>query len=287
MAPFPGVEAHVSADAPERILETYLNIVFSFSRGVVRIWSAESAAARLLSVLNAFRSAELANVEGPAAAVLQPLARVSHHSVESLVQVTNVSHLVYAASLLDMFLSETVQFLFLLIPRAMGENQQVPLRALIDAPSKNEAITQAAVARTHEISERTFAERIQFLRETFGLEIKLTPETAEELARFSSVRDSAVRDQGKVRLDGRGNIISRRSSTRRSAGTPPPDPHSPDPRSPEKLGADEVRRAIDAYEQATRAIAAAVFTQILRQGDHPAVQLVLKGSTAQIELRPS
>ncbi len=274
----------MSADAPDRILETYLNIVFSFSRGVVRIWSAESAAARLLSVLNAFRRAEPASVEGPAAAVLQPLARIPNHSVESLVQVTNVSHLVYAATLLDMFLSETVQFLFLLIPRAMGENQQVPLRALIDPPSKNEAITQAAVARTHEIDERPFAERIQFLRETFGLEIPLTPDTVEGLARFSSVRDSAVRDQGafRVRLDGRGNVISRRSSTRRSAGAPPPDP-----RSPEKLGAEEVRHAIDGFEQATRAIAAAVFTQILRQGDHPAVQLVLKGSTAQIELRPS
>jgi hypothetical protein len=274
----------VSAEAPDRILETYLNIVFSFSRGVVRIWSAESAAARLLSVLNAFRTAERASVEGTAAAVLQPLARIPHHAVESLVQVTNVSHLVYAATLLDMFLSETVQFLFLLIPRAMGENQQVPLRALIDAPSKNEAITQAAAARTREIAERPFPERIQFLRETFGLEITLAPDTVEALARFSSVRDSAVRDQGtfRVRLDGRGNLISRRSSARRSAGPSPPEP-----RSPEKLGADEVHCAIDGYEQATRAIAAAVFTQILRQGDHPAVQLVLQGSTAQIELRPS
>lgn len=266
-------------DAPDRSLEIYLNIVFSFSRGVVRIWAAEAASTRLLCALNAFRTLDLPNVEGPVAAVLQPLARIPNNSVESLVYVTNVSHLVYAATLLDTFLSETIQFLFLLIPSAMGEGQQVPLRALIDAPSKNEAITQAASARTREISHRPFADRIQFLRETFGLEITLTPDTTDGLARFSSIHGSAVHDQGTfpVQLDSRGNVRSRRSATRHNGRSLPS----------EKANAEEVRRAIDSYEQAARAIAAAVFNQVLRRGDHPAVQLVLKGSTAQIELRPS
>lgn len=269
----------MSADAPDKILETYLNIVFSFSRGVVRIWGAEAASARMLCALKAFRAVDLASLEGPAAAVLQPLARIPYNSVESLAYVTNVSHLVYATTLLDVFLSETTQFLFLLIPRAMGEDQQVPLRALIDAPSKNEAITQAASTCTREIGYRPFTGRIQFLRETFGLAIALGPETAEGLARFSSVRESAVHDQGafQVRLDHRGNVVSRHGAARRNSGA----------HTPEQISAEEMHRAIDSYEQAARAIATAVFTQILRQGDHPAVQLVLQGSTAKIELRPS
>ena len=243
---FSGVEEYVSVDAPDRSLEIYLNIVFSFSRGVVRIWGAEAASARLLCALNAFRTLDLPNVEGPAAAVLQPLARIPNNSVESLVYVTNVSHLVYAATLLDTFLSETIQFLFLLIPSAMGEGQQVPLRALIDAPSKNEAITQAASARTREIGHRPFADRIHFLRETFGLEITLTPDTTDGLARFSSIHDSAVHDQGTfpVQLDSRGNVISRRSCNPAPMRRPHPS---------EKTSAEEVRRGIDGYEQAARA----------------------------------
>ena len=129
--------------------------------------------------------------------------------MESLVYVTNVSHLLYAATLLDTFLSETIQFLFLLIPRAMGEGQPVPLRALIDAPSKNEAITQAAFARTREIRAiGPLLNEFSSFGEIFGLEITLTADTTDGLARFSSVRDQSgphpIRRRFPLQLDGRG-----------------------------------------------------------------------------------
>jgi hypothetical protein len=261
------------------ILETYLNIAFSFSRGVVRIWGAEAASARLLCALKGFQTLDQPSREGPAAAVLQHLARVPYNSIESLAYVTNVSHLLYATTLFDTFLSETIQFLFLLRPRAIGEEQPVPLRALIDATSKSEAITQAASARAREIGYLPFTERIEFLRETFGLEITVSTETASGLAHFSSNRDSAGRDQGSrpLQLDERGDVIFTQNVPAKNAAA-----HlSP------KIGRDDVRWAVDSYEQSARAIARAVFTQVLKQSDHPAVQLVLKGSTARLELNAS
>ena len=262
---------YVSADAPDTVLEVYLNIVFSFSRGVVRIWGAEAASARLLGALRGFREFGQPGLDGPAAPILQHLARVPHNAAESLEYVTNVSHLVYATALLDTFLSQTTQFLFLLIPRAMGENQPVPLRALIDVHSKNEAITQAALARVREIDYLPFADRIQFLRDTFGLQIALSLETAKGLARCSSVRQSATHDQAStgLRLDDLGNIVSGQDTDFQ----------------PPKFSSEESHRTIESYEQASRAVAEAVFSQILKQGDHPAVQLVLQGSTARIALR--
>jgi len=273
----------VSADDSGAVLETYLNIAFSFSQGVVQIWGAEAASGRLMRALNGFHALGQPGLEGPAAAVLQHLARIPYNSMESLVYVTNVSHLVYATTLFDTFLSETTQFLFLLLPQAMGENQPVPLRALIDAASKNEAIAQAASARTREIGHLTFAERIQVLRETFGLDITLSTETADGLAHVASVRDGAANDQGTfpLRLDDRGNVVPRKNVTRKVSRQNAARQHTT------KIGGDNVRRAIDSYEQAARAVARAVFTQVLKQSDHPAVQLVLKGSTARLELNAS
>lgn len=273
----------MSAEDSGAVLETYLNIAFSFSQGVVRIWGAEAASERLLRALERFHALGQPDLHGQAAAVLQHLARVPANSMESLASVTNVSHLVYATTLFDAFLSETTQFLFLLLPYAMGEDQPVPLRALIDAASKSEAITHAALARTRETTYLPFAERIQFLRKTFGLEIALPAETADGLAHFSSVRDCAAHDQGTFpfRLDERGDVVSKKKISGKVSRQDAARYHSTN------IGRDDVRSALDSYEQAARAIAAAVFTQVLKQSDHPAVQLVLKGSTARLDLNAS
>lgn len=274
---------YVSADDSGVALETYLNIAFSFSRGVVRVWAAEAASARLLCALNSFQGLDQPSLEGPASVVLQQLAHIPYNSMESLVYVTNVSHLLYGATLFDTFLSETTQFLFLLLPRAMDE-QPVSLRSLFDAASKSEAITQAAFARTREIGGQPFAERIQFLRQTFGLEIALTAETAEGLTRFYSVRNhSSAPDPGRfpLRIDDQGEIalkrLPRQNITRKRTAL----------RNSAKIGCDDLRWALDSYEQAARAVARAVFTQVLKENDHPAVQLVLKGSTARLDLNAS
>lgn len=273
----------MSADDSGSVLETYLNIAFSFSQGVVRIWGAEADSSRLLRALERFHASDQPGLDGPASAVLQQLARIPYNSMESLASVTNVSHLLYATTLFDTFLSETTQFLFLLLPRAIGEDQPVPLRALIDATAKNEAIMHAAFARTREIGYLPFAERIQLLRNTFGLEITLSAETADGLAHFSSVHDSAAHDRGifPFQLDDQGNVVSRKNVLRKVSRRDAAHYHST------KIRSDDVRGAIDSYEQAARAVATAVFTQVLKQNDHPAVQLVLKGSTARLDLNAS
>ena len=273
----------MSVDDSDGALETYLNIAFSFTQGLVRIWGAEADSSRLLRALERFHALEQPGLEGPASAVLQQLARIPYNSMESLVSVTNVSHLVYATTLFDTFLSETTQFLFLLLPHAIGEDQPVPLRALIDATSKSEAIMHAAFVRTREIGYLPFAERIQFLRNSFGLEITLSAETADGLAHFSSVRDSAAHDRGifPFQLDDRGNVVSRKKVSRKVPRRNAAHYHLT------KIHSDDVRGAIDSYEQAARAVATAVFTQVLKQSDHPAVQLVLKGSTTRLDLNAS
>lgn len=197
--------------------QSYLSVTVSFIDGLLRIWSAEAASARLICALTGFHASGRLGLDGPSAPVLVHLDRVPNSSYESLSYVKDVSHLVYATTLLDTFLSDTTMFLFLLFPGAMGKNHQVSLRTLIDASSRNEALTKAAAVRTREIGYLPFTGRIDFLRESFGLAITLDAETSNALAHYSTVRNTAVHDQGvfELRLDDSGHVQSRQKACRR------------------------------------------------------------------------
>jgi len=253
-------------------LETYLNVSSSFFRGIDRIWEAESALARLLGALTESRTSSLPCEDAAAAGVFRYLARITGKSQGSLEYVTNIAHLMYATMLLDTFLSETTQFLFLLSPRAMGDNQPVPLRGLIDSPWRNDAISCAALARASEIGKLPFPERIQFLQETFGLQITIAADALAGVEHFSCVSSNMTHDQQgsfQLQLDGRGDIVAKEQTC---------------PRHARKISREDVRWAIDSFERAARPVVEAVFSQLLKQGDHPAVQLLLKGSTVKLEL---
>lgn len=110
-------------DTADPNVGSYESIAFSFIHGLIRIWGAEAASARLMSALWEFHISGQAGLEGPGHPTLSHLAKIQRSSYESLAYVTDVSHLVYATSLLDTFLSETTLFLFLLFPQAMGKKQ--------------------------------------------------------------------------------------------------------------------------------------------------------------------
>jgi len=248
-------------------VETYLAIATAFSRGTVRIWAAKSAESKLLLAASELRAYGQSITEAPTVAALQHLFHLPVNSLEVLREVTNISHLLYATALFDAFLSETTRFLFLLIPGAIGEEHPVPMRALLEADARNEAVTNAAHDRAREIGHQPFACRIELLQDIFGLNIALSAPTLQGLAHFSSMHSSTLHDQGalRLRLGNLGEIVASREGCALH---------------PAKLNADDVHCAIDSYEQSARSIAGAVFTQILKQGENPAVQLLLKGSTA-------
>jgi hypothetical protein len=165
--------------------------------------------------------------------------------------VTDISHLVYATTLLDTFLTETTIFLFLLIPETMGKNQQVPLRMLINAESRNGALTQAAITRAREISYKSFEDRLEFLRNTFGLEIKLDSNTEGDLKYYSGIRNSAVHDQGvfELGLNDQGSITHRPKTC---------------PTHPTRIPGDAPQNAAEAYKLICSVVAWEIFAKILR-----------------------
>jgi hypothetical protein len=258
----------MAPDSTDQNVKSYESIAFSFSRGLVRLWGAEAASARLMCALGAFHRSDNAGIDGSAKSILEHLAKIEYSSYESLAYVTDVSHLVYATSLLDTFLFDTTLFLFLLFPQAMGKNQQVPLSTLIDAASRNDAITKAAVARAREISYLPFVARVQFFRDKFGLAIEIEAKDCEALEHYPSIRNAAVHDQGlfDLALDDGGLIKAKRKACHIH---------------PTPLTGDDVYNAIKVYERVARHIAEAVVTQILKQPDRSLENLRRASTRAQ------
>jgi hypothetical protein len=244
-------------------MKSYLAVTSSFVHGLACFWGAEAASSRLMCALAVFHAIGKPGLDGPAAEVLGHLDRIPYSSYDALAYVTNISHLVYATSLLDTFLADTTLFLFLNFPQSMGKNQQVSLRTIIEATSKNEALTQTAMARSREISYLAFTDRIQFLRETYGLNIEIDEETSEALIHYPTVRNVAVHDQGIYRLflDEHGKVASEQKTCSLH---------------PTNITGDDVYKAFKAYEKVVKAVAASMFNQVLKQVDHPLVKELLK-----------
>src|SRR5258707_2024871 len=101
-------------------LESYLTVAFSFVQGLLRLTRAKAAHFRLLSAISSFRESGCVGLDSPGRGALSHLAKIEYASFDSYKYVTDLSHLIYATSLLDTFLSETTLFLFLLHPLSMG-----------------------------------------------------------------------------------------------------------------------------------------------------------------------
>jgi len=257
------MDSRVPKEIDDPHLSSYLSVVISFSEGLKRIWGAEAAYARLVCALISFNALGRPEVgeESPAAEVLQHLARVRRTSYESMTHVTDISHLVYATSLFDSFLSDTTVFLFLRIPLAMGKNQQISLQTLIEAPSKTEIVSQLATARAREIAYLPFAGRLQFLRDTFGLKFVVDDKTLAALSRYAAMRNASVHNQSilNLQLDEDGCVNAT-------------------PRALERVTSDELHTAIDTYGKIAHAVYEAVFRQVLKSADNPRVSRYINSS---------
>jgi hypothetical protein len=248
----------------DRLVNTYVAVIASFRLGTLRFWGAEAAASRLNLALLEYRAEQKAlSSQGPTPnPVFAHLERIPYSSYDALGYVTNVSHVVYATSLLDTFLTDTTQFLFLLFPESMGKDHQVPLKTLIGAASARDVVATAAAARAREVAYLPFGGRLEFLEERFGLRLDLPAEVGEALLHYPSVRNAAVHDQGIFELlyDSDGHVVARRKTCSRH---------------PSQIRSHDVSAAIRAYEAVFLAVAGAVVRQVLKAPEHPAVAKLL------------
>jgi hypothetical protein len=178
--------------------------------GYLRLLEAQNCTLKLSIALLKFRQ----KPRGPFAGseyeeVLNAIRSISRSSYIAVKYVTAISNLVYATSLFDTFLTDTITFLFLLIPESMGKDLQIPLQLMLSSKSCNAALQQVVTNKARELSFKTFADRLQFFRDRFGMPVTVSVSDMEKLTHLTNIRNSAVHDQGILKLKlGRSGAIA-------------------------------------------------------------------------------
>ena len=239
-------------EANAATVETYRAICLTFSLGICRILEAEIAMVEHSAAYSVFHSVRIGDFsENPYRDCLTWLAKIQPERHFTLKYVNTISLLVYATTLLDTFLTETSIFLFLLFPDAMGKGQKVSLQTLLQADSQTAAVTDAACQKARDLAAKPFAERVQTLRDTFGLKFPWDETVENALTHYSRVRNTAIHDQGifEIFLDESWHIAHRQRTCEHH---------------PTALASDVPRHAAETYQHIWSLISIAVLEQILK-----------------------
>jgi hypothetical protein len=247
--------------------DTFAAILSVFQVGSFRLAEAELAALRLsvAVVEHHIEDKAKAKIESYNKSAVQ-LDAIRPSSWDAFNYVSRVSHLVYATSLLDTFLTDTTQFLLMLFPSSIGKEFRISISDVIENRSRSALLTAAASRKARELSYATFLDRITDLRRRFGLVFELDERDVEALRHFSALRNVAVHDQGFLNLsfaeNGTVHCEQRVCS-----------------RHPTAVSIDDVRAAIHTYQRVVREISVAILRQVIKEPDH-------EGANRLIELLP-
>lgn len=251
-------------ESKKRAAHAYMHLAQSFGAGLARFHGARvlSLSARI-AVLRYHMQPRGDHSGHPHSDVLDLIHAIDPRAYDNYDYVTNVTHLVYATTLLDTFLTDTTKFLLILFPRALGKNQSVSLHAVLGATSRSELVNQAVARKVREISYLPFLARIEYLRETFGLTISLNDTVVQQLEHYSTLRNVVVHDQGiwDSYLDVNDRLQVRAKTC---------------PVHPTPVPSEELMPAIRAYTAVVRQIFAAVIDQVFGAINEPEVRALLR-----------
>jgi hypothetical protein len=243
-------ECEPKSDVDPR-LDAYKSLTASVVSGLLRLAGARIAV-NSVSV-DLFRAVkERANASAEASVMASLVPRLSPWEFDSFRYISNLSHLVYAATLLDSFLADTTTFLFLLFPGALGKDTVAKLDEVLRASSREALIGDIVRRRVRDVGYMSFLDRIAYLEERFSLGIALNEKDRLLLEEFSTLRNVIVHDQSvfDLYLDDRGQVQAKQKTCSRHP-TPVPD--------------DVLKKAHRAFFSTVRAIYEAVVSQVLKR----------------------
>ena len=230
----------------------FCHLVETFALGMTRLIGARLTSLNARLAVLRYRSREPVGFENhPYEDVLLHIRDVARGEYDAYEYVTDISHLTYATTLLDTFLTDCTKFLLLLHPGAIGKNQAVTLEVVLSASTRSDILNQAAVKKVRELGYLPLIARVEFLKDTFGFQVVLPDETKEALEHSSGIRNVAVHDQGIFDpfLTAEGVVDVRKKTCHLH---------------PTNVRANEIWAALSAYSAVVCAITESVVDKILK-----------------------
>jgi len=249
-------------DSPDTSLNTFTEILKAFRSGMLRLHESELAFHRLALAVKSHHLLDDPNSTPNGSEALAQLAAIRHSSFDAFSYIGHLSHLIYATSLLDTFLTDTTRFLLMLHPSAIGKDFKISVSDLLTKETKIEILSNAAEKKAREISFGSFLQRIQFLADRFGLRMDLPDTQTSELEHYSSLRNTVVHDQGFLRLhiNEFGEVIGEQHTCRVH---------------PTIVDIDDLRRAYKAYQYVFLIIGRSVLQSTLKAPEDQAAFEIL------------
>jgi hypothetical protein len=230
----------------------YGAIVETYVRGLMRIWGARAVQLTLKIALFDLHgnAAEHPPEAGEQQRALKELGTITYRDFDAFDYVGDFSHLVYATTVLDTFLTDTTRFLFLIQPASIGESKFATVKDIVAAKSTAELLKAVVDKRAKALSYESFLTRIDFLRKHYGLRLALDTEARVNLKHFSDIRHVMIHDQGHFDFnrsaDGRIELV----------GTACPN-------HPKPVDSAQIKGALNAYNTVVASLAKAVFRDVL------------------------
>jgi hypothetical protein len=232
-----------------------LALTAAYSEGVSRLFSARIVSNTMLIALidHHVLSRDKGYVHSPGVDFLRDeLQKISFVELKAFEYISNASHVVYATTLLDTYLSDVYRLLLLLFPKALGREYKVDLYDVISASTRNSLISDIVIKKVREIGFGSLMDRIDGLTDRFGLKFSLTTETRSDIVFASELRNRIVHDQGMLQSrlgdDGIATITLRDSGSE-----------------PTVVTRDHFARTVRAYGGVVGAILTSVTLQVCKQ----------------------
>lgn len=196
----------------QALYEAFNAVVRSLVYGIVRLAGARITSNAVLIEWAKNNLIEADQTDSPSSEKLDSgryLAEtVTQSELDGFMYVSNVTSLVYAATLLDTFLSDTMRLLFLHFPNSFPEDKPVTWKKILESETKQDVIVHEVNKRVRNISHDSFLSRVSTLRKLFGLEIEFDENITEQLRDYSDLRNVIVHDQAvfDISLDEHGQV---------------------------------------------------------------------------------
>lgn len=187
------VQPVVPVDAPEKT--KFESILISV---LMRLYERSQSNAALFRLFAAHATAQLAQIyEGSSEDqrvqdVLDSHAKIDPESYEQLGKEYCRDAVIVAATLFDSFLTDVSRFLLLSRPAALPKDRQVKFSEVLHAGSISRLITNTVDKYSHELSYKSIAERILFLKEKFGVPVQQIDELIIKCEEIAQLRNRLV-----------------------------------------------------------------------------------------------
>lgn len=254
----------------QKSANTYATILWSYVHGAIRLMQAELATHRLSNAVAEYKSqARGTQNQEPMPSYLVHFEKMYYREWDAFNYVTSLSHMVHATSLLDTFLNDTTKFLLLLHPGAIGKDVKVPTEDLLSAKRPADILAMAVARKAREVSFGSFIQRLDFLRERFSLEVRLSNEFRDQLEHYSSARNVIVHDQGFITLhasdDGAVEFTQHTCA-----------------RHPTKVAIADLRKAYRTYAEVVRQVGTEILHRVLKSTDQSALEAAISALTKEV-----